>query len=425
MRAPLAGCALLLLAAACAEPGEAVRADDGVVRRWAADAAAEPLEPLRVVEDSTATALRVDTVASGLEVPWAFDFAPDGRIFLTERVGRVRVVENGVLRAEPWAEFGVHARDAEWRPESGLMGIALAPDFARTGHVYVVGTFRRDEGPLGRVWRAVASRVSSAPVSPWENRVYRLTDRGGRGVERTLVVGGLPAWHYHAGSALAFGPDGMLYVTTGDVTRSPEAQDGESLAGKVLRYRPDGSVPADNPVPGSPVYAAGFRNSQGLAWHPETGELFAAEHGPTAMAHEGARWGHDEVNVVARGANYGWPVVAGRQAHPGFTPPAMEWSSGMAPSGIAVYTGPHAAWRGNLFVGGLRGRQLGRVVVERDARGTPRAVRQQSLLRDQVGRIRGVRMGPDGALYVTTSNRDGRGTPRPGDDHLLRVSPVR
>ena len=407
---------LVLLAACGAAPEEAAAP---------AVNAFLPADTANIWAGEAPPAVRLDTVAAGLEVPWALDFAPDGRIFVTERTGRVRVIQNGVLRREPWAELDVHAHYQDWHPESGLMGIALAPDFARTGHVYVVGTFPRQDGPVRRAWRAVAAKARSGPVLAWENRVYRLTDRGGRGVEPKLVISGIPAYHYHAGSAIAFGPDGMLYLTSGDVTDSGQSQDAESLAGKVLRFRPDGTIPADNPAPGSPVYARGFRNPQGLAWHPRTRELLAVEHGPTAMPHEGGRWGSDELNVVVPGGNYGWPAVAGRGGRAGFIDPVASWRMPIAPSGMAVYTGPESPWSGNLFVGGLRGEQLRRLALEPRPGGGWRVAGEQPLLEKRVGRIRAVKMGPDGHLYIATSNRDGRGTPRAGDDFLFRVVPQR
>lgn len=342
----------------------------------------------------------VDTVARGLEVPWGIAFAPDGRIFVSERAGRIRVVENGALRPEPWAVLDVLRRS-----EMGLMGIALAPDFARSGAVYVVGTFAAGEDEA-------------------EDRVYRLTERDGRGVEPHLVLGGIPAARYHAGAALAFGPDGMLYLSTGDATSPRDAQDPGSLSGKVLRVRPDGGIPDDNPVRGSPVYARGVRNPQGLAWHPETGHLFAPDHGPTWLPQEWFRWGRDELNVILPGGNYGWPEVAGDLGGDEFIRPLVEWTPAIAPAAMAFDRGDvFPAWRGNAFVAALKGERLLRVVLRRapHARTGWRAVAVEDILPGRLGRIRAVALGPDGHLYFSTSNRDGRGERRPGDDLLLRV----
>src|SRR5690625_4881760 len=182
----------------------------------------------------------VEVVASGLEVPWALDFAPAGRIFVTERPGRIRVIEGGALRDEPWAEVRVTHRG-----EAGLMGIALAPDYETSGHLYVIGSFE--------AWGRLT------------NRVIRYTERDGKGADPKVMIEGLPSNAYHAGGRLYFGPDGMLYVTAVDVGDSASSQDPGSLAGKILRFTPEGGILADNPLPGSPVYALGVRNSQGLA----------------------------------------------------------------------------------------------------------------------------------------------------------------
>lgn len=358
--------------------------------------------------------LRLEAVASGLETPWAMAFAPDGRIFVTERPGRIRIVEASGLRAEPWAQVAVVS--ADYRSEGGLLGIAVSPDFATTGHVFVVATFA----------------VNGTLV----NRVLRFTDRDGRGTDETVIVSNLPAVraepgseraiHTHVGGALGFGPDGMLYTTAGDATQPELAQDPASLAGKVLRYRPDGTVPDDNPMPGSPVYALGIRNSQGLAWDFETGVAFAAEHGPSELSWEtSGGWFGDEANAIAPGLNYGWPDVQGAGGIGQFVDPLVEWSPSVGPSSLTVYSGTNFPWRGDLLVANLRGERLVRITLERDAT-TPtgwKAARQESLLERRVGRIRVVAMGPDGHLYIANSNRDGRGKPEAGDDRIFRVVP--
>jgi len=372
----------------------------------------------------------VDTVVSNLEVPWSLDFANDGRVFVTERGGQVRVIEKGVLRAEPWAVLPVFGREEQIAPESGLMGIALAPDFASSGHVFVHGTFwKRSQAPLSRAidkaFRRIAGVFSPRAAIPYENRVYRLTDRGGKGVDATVVIDDLPTNFYHAGGALAFGPDGNLYVAVGEALASAFSDDPETASGQILRYRADGSVPEDNPIPGSPVYAIGLRNPQALAWHPMRNLLITTEHGPSFLPHEGGRSGKDELNLVTPGANYGWPVVAGRAGDARFVDPVAEWSPAIAPGGIAVYTGAYAPWQGNAFVGGLRGQQLRRIVFDSAAAaaGHLKVIQEEVLLSQTVGRIRAVRMGPDGHLWITTSNRDGRGVPSAQDDLVLRVRP--
>ncbi|MGH7391059.1 MAG: PQQ-dependent sugar dehydrogenase [Candidatus Rokuibacteriota bacterium] len=325
---------------------------------------------------------RVTVVAGGLDTPWALAFAPDGRIFVTERPGRLRVVRDGRLQADPVATLAVTERG-----ESGLMGLALDPAFAETGRLYLCYTTEK-----GR--RLV-------------NRVVALVLRDGRAREERVLVDDIPGASIHDGCRLKFGPDGKLYATTGDAGESRLAQQRDSLAGKILRLDADGGVPADNPFAGSAIWSLGHRNPQGLAWD-ERGRLYAAEHGPSGLP-----CCHDEVNLILPGRNYGWPEVYGRGGDPRFVDPIVESGLGTwAPSGMA-FSG------GSLYVAGLRGRALYQVRLTDDGRsaGTAR------LLADAYGRLRDVVAGPDGALYVTTSNRDGRGSPAADDDRILRVVP--
>ena len=351
-------------------------------------------------ERSTSPRFSIETVASGLVTPWALAFAPDGRIFVTERLGRIRIVRQGVLAEEPWATVAVKEDG-----EAGLMGIAISPDFDRTRHVFVVGAFRSGDDEL-------------------VNRVVRFTEKNGKGTEPTVIIDSIPGEKYHAGDAIAFGPDGMLYVATGDAREPGDAQDNESLAGKILRYEPDGRIPHDNPVRGSAVYASGLRNPQGIAWEPWTKQLFAIDHGPSGFPNERLRRNHDELNAIRAGGNYGWPTVAGEDDDSRYVAPMLDWTPGIAPAGLAVYTGEDfPEWRGHLFVGALRGMQLRRVAVARGSDGTSgwRVVDEQ-VIAHGLGRIRAVGMGPDGFLYFATSNRDGRGTPAEADDRLLRLA---
>ena len=348
------------------------------------------------------TAFSVETVASGLEVPWSLALSPDGRLFVTERAGRIRVIANDSLLSQPWATLGVREQG-----EAGLMGIAVSPDFESTGHVFVVGTFD-DGGNL-------------------VNRVVRLTERNGRGADPTVIVDGIPAAQFHAGDALAFGPDGLLYVATGDARDPGSAEEPGSLAGKILRYRTDGSVPPDNPTAGSPVWALGLRNPQGMAWDPESGQLFATDHGPSGFPNERFRTGNDELNAIVGGGNYGWPSTAGTGGGTSRIDPVVVWDPAIAPSGLAWYgSDAMPAWRGSLFAAALAGSHLRRIAVERapDAESGWRATGQERLL-EGYGRLRAVLAAPDGALYVSTSNRDGRGSPAPEDDRILRLTPAR
>ena len=335
---------------------------------------------------------RVETVLTGLEVPWALAFAPDGRLYVTERPGRIRVARDGRLDPQPVATLPAYADG-----ESGLMGLALDPAFARNGHLYVCYTRAAAEG-----------RLVNRTVGPQRiNRLSRLTLRDGRAGDERVLLDEMPGAWNHDGCRVKLGPDGRLYLTMGDAADPALAQQRESLAGKILRLELDGGVPGDNPFPGSPVWSLGHRNPQGLAWDAQ-GRLYAAEHGPS---------GHDEVNLIRPGANYGWPEVRGRaesaRDRERFVDPILESERDTwAPSGIAILNG-------RLYVAALRGRRLLEVSLGEDGRPTG----ARALLDGTHGRLRAVVAGPDGALYVTTSNRDGRGSPAADDDRVLRVAP--
>ncbi|MFQ6059037.1 MAG: PQQ-dependent sugar dehydrogenase [Anaerolineae bacterium] len=361
-----------------------------------ATATATPVPPTPTAPPAAIFQPGVEVVASNLEVPWALAFAPDDRLFFTERPGRVRVMVEGQLRREPVAELPVAAVG-----EAGLMGLALDPDFASNGYLYVMYTYRADGG--------------------LRNRISRLTLRGDRAGDEVVLLDGIPGAGIHDGGRLKFGPDGKLYATTGDAANGELAQRLDSLAGKVLRLNPDGSVPNDNPFPGSPVYSYGHRNPQGLAWQPATGALFITEHGPSGEMGLCCR---DEINLIEPGANYGWPLVTEAPGDPRFVDPVLH--SGLdtwAPAGAAFYGNGEALapWRGNLFFGALRGQHLHRLVL-----GGPQlqqVVAEERLFEGEYGRIRDIVLGPDGYLYFTTSNRDGRGRPAPDDDRILRIVP--
>lgn len=334
--------------------------------------------------------LRVETVASGLEVPRALAFASDGRLFIAERPGRVRVIRDGALLPEP----ALTITDIAVQGETGLLGLTLAPDFATSGHVYLYYTYSAGGGLRNRVVRYVAQGDTLAEPAQ-------------------VIFDDIPGGIFHDGGLLAFGPDGKLYVTTGDTRQPTLAQDLTSLAGKILRLNPDGSVPEDNPFPGSPVYSLGHRNPQGLAWHPETGQLYATEHGET---------GNDEVNLILAGENYGWPDAQGPQHPAPYRPPLVTYSPAVAPAAAVFYTADLIPqWRGSFIFGTLRGTHLHRLAFAPDD--PARVTTDERLFDGQFGRLRAVAQGPDGALYVTTSNRDMLGSPGPTDDRVLRVVP--
>jgi glucose/arabinose dehydrogenase len=342
---------------------------------------------------------RVETVVAGLEVPWAIVFAPDGRMFFTERPGRVRVFEDGKLRPQPLATI----QDVEARSESGLMGLALHPQFAANHLLYLSYAYDVSGG----------QRV----------RVVRFRETGNTLTDRTLIIENIPAGQFHAGCRLRFGPDGKLYITTGDATSREIAQQLDSLGGKILRLNDDGTVPADNPFVDQKsarpeIFSYGHRNPQGIDWQPGSNLLFETEHGPSGFDGPG---GGDEVNLVERGKNYGWPIVHHQQAREGLESPLLEYTPAVAPASGIFYRGNAlAAFKGNYFFGCLRGERIIRVVL--DGR---RVVSQESLLQGKYGRIREVAEGPDGALYFSTSNKDGRGNPARDDDRILRLLPVK
>jgi glucose/arabinose dehydrogenase len=245
------------------------------------------------------------------------------------------------------------------------------------------------------------------------NRVVRYRETGGRLGEAVVLIDNIPANQIHDGGRLRFGPDGLLYITTGDAATTSLAQDLGSTAGKILRLTRDGTAPRDNPF-SSPVYTYGHRNPQGLDWHPANGALWASEHGASS---------NDEVNAIEAGANYGWPRIEGSQTMPGMRTPIVFYPSAIAPSGASFYRGSRLpAFVNNLFVATLRGVHILRLRV--DAGPPPRVISQERLLNDRFGRIRDVVVGPDGLVYFCTSNRDGRGNPVSTDDRIARISPA-
>jgi glucose/arabinose dehydrogenase len=353
---------------------------------------AEP--DIRTVRTKDGVPLKVETFVAGFEVPWSLAFTSSTRMLVTERPGRVRVVENGVLREAPLAIIA----DVESRGETGLMGLALAPDYPASRLIYLSYAY------------TVAGGI--------QVRVVRFHDDGSRLSGRKVIVEGLPAAQFHAGCRLRFGPDGKLYVTTGDATTREIAQKMDSLGGKTLRLNPDGTIPQDNPFPGSPIFSLGHRNSQGLDWQPGTGLQFQTEHGPSGFDGPG---GGDEVNIVEAAKNYGWPVVHHKLSRAGMVSPLLEFTPAIAPSGASFVTGSKLpALRNDFLFACLRGESLVRVRLDPK---DPRHVLATEVLFDhEYGRLREVQNGPDGAIYFTTSNRDGRGTPRGGDDRILRLT---
>jgi glucose/arabinose dehydrogenase len=315
-------------------------------------------------------------VVTGLSVPWGMAFLPDGTALVSERdTERVKAVD-------PSGEVRTVGRvsGVDGIGEGGLLGLAVSPDFEDDSTVFVYFT-----------------RGS-------ENVVARTTyDGQGLSGQRT-VLDGIPGGPIHNGGRIAFGPDGYLYVGTGESGQTDLSQDRDSLGGKILRITPDGDPAPGNPFPGSPVWSLGHRNVQGLAWDDE-GRMWAAEFGQNT-------W--DELNRIEPGENYGWPEVEGRAGDDRFVDPVRQWrTSEASPSGIAVA-------EGSVFMAALGGTRLWQVPVLDGADG--RTGRPRALMRERYGRLRTVVAAPDGSLWVTTSNRDGRGDPRDGDDRVVRLS---
>lgn len=378
-----------------------------------------PVAPIPVV---TLESPRVDTVVSGLEIPWGLARLPDGRWLVSERTGKLRVLQSdGRLRPAPILTLDVHAVDSSWHPESGLMGVAVHPDFAANGYVFIAGTFARElaaptPSRLQRLWRRVFTAAPTVDDLPFENRILRVTMQGDSVIDVRTIVRGLYTNHYHAGGALAVGPDGKLYSTLGDGRMPALAPQWTVPAGKVLRYEIDGSIPADNPDPTSAVWASGLRNTQALAWLPD-GTLLGVDHGPSGLPDEASRSGRDELNVLEAGADYGWPRPSeGRELS---RAPIRRWDDAVAPAGLAVErvsaTGD-SAW---IMVGRLRG-GVERILLERRD-GQWRALSAEQVPLPTLRRVRTLVMDADGSMYITTSNRDIRGVARSSDDLIARV----
>jgi len=328
----------------------------------------------------------VKVMAENLDTPWAIAFLPDGGILVTERPGRVRLLDaEGMMLTEPIADLPA----VEESGEGGLLGIALHPNFASNKFVYLYYTY-------------------SGNGNNTLNRVVRMTYENNRLTNEQVILDRIPGAANHNGGRIKFGPDGMLYIGTGDAQEPSEAQNIRSLAGKILRVTADGQVPSGNPF-NNPVYSYGHRNVQGLAWDREN-KLWATEHGRS-----GAASGLDEINLIQPGKNYGWPEIEGTETRSGMvTPkrssgPATTW----APSGAAFF--------GNsLFFAGLRGATLYKAAIEND-----NVKEVKEYFSGDFGRMREVVVGPDNMLYITTSNTDGRGIPAETDDRIIRINPAK
>jgi glucose/arabinose dehydrogenase len=332
---------------------------------------------------------RVVRVVEGLEQPWSIGFLPDGRMLVTEKAGRLRVVEGGKLNPAPVAgvpQVAVHG-------QGGFFDAVPHPDFSKNGLVYLSYAAKGDDGVGTELARArlVGNRLENVQV------LFRQSPKGSRGA--------------HFGGRIVFDRAGFVYLTLGDRGEMPRAQKPDDHAGSVIRLHDDGRVPQDNPFVGKAgwkpeKFTLGNRNMQGAALHPQTGMLWTHEHGPQ---------GGDEVNVMRAGVNYGWPVITygvnygvGTKigegtAKQGMAQPLYYWVPSIAPSGMAFYSGEKfPKWKGDLFVGALRSQMLVRLQLDGE-----KVVKEERLLQGALGRIRDVRVGPDGLIYLATDDSAG------------------
>jgi len=320
----------------------------------------------------------VSIAVQNLQTPWEIVFLPDGRMLITERPGTLTLIDSEIVQ--------LPIMDVFERSESGLLGLTLHPDFEENQWLYLYLTYEANNGLL--------------------NRVERYQFDGTTLTDKLIIIDQIPGSNNHDGGRIEFGPDGLLYITTGDAGNSSSAQDINSLAGKILRLHDDGSIPQDNPF-GSAVFSYGHRNPQGLAWDDQ-GRLWSTEHGPSGLGS-----GYDELNLIEPGGNYGWPEIQGDQTREGMISPRLQSGGNetWAPGDLEIVDG-------TVYFVGLRGSTLYSVPLD--------DIRSETLQRhfaNEFGRLRALRLGPDGLLYMGTSNTDGRGSIRDGDDKVFKIDP--
>lgn len=317
----------------------------------------------------------IEVVASDLSIPWEIAFLPTGEILVTERTGNLLKIglDKKIIKVEGVTVLG----------EGGLQGLALHPDFKNNHWLYLYLTATVDSRIINRVER------------------YKLEDD--KLADKKIILDNIPASQYHDGGRLAFGPDKKLYITTGDAGASQKAQDLNYLGGKILRLNDDGSIPEDNPYK-TAVYSYGHRNPQGLAWDNKN-NLWSTEHGRSGISS-----GYDELNLIQKGGNYGWPTIQGPETKAGIITPIIQsgTSQTWAPAGMAYLNG-------RIFFAGLRGESLYEFNVD--------TKKLTAHFFKEYGRLRALILGPDGFFYLSTSNRDGRGEINDGDDKIIKINP--
>ncbi|OGE64275.1 hypothetical protein A3I48_00810 [Candidatus Daviesbacteria bacterium RIFCSPLOWO2_02_FULL_36_7] len=325
-------------------------------------------------EQPSITQKDMKVIAQNLNIPWEVVFLPDGEILITERPGTLLLIKN---------KQKIPIEGVEHIGEGGLLGLAIHPEFNKNHWVYLYLTTKSPSGLTNKVMR------------------YQLD--GNKLSNGQTILQGIAGSSNHDGGRIAFDPDGYLYITTGDAQNPDSAQDRNSLNGKILRIKDDGNIPSDNPFRNA-VFSYGHRNSQGLAWDDQK-SLWATEHGRS-----GIQSGLDELNLIEKGKNYGWPVIQGDEKREGMVSPVIHSGSNTtwAPSGAVFH-------EGSIFFVGLRGETLYKYKIADKS--------FKEYFKGQFGRLRTVTANPDGNLYIITNNTDGRGTPRENDDKLIKVNP--
>ncbi len=340
-----------------------------------------PSDPIPIPEPTTSPlgSESVEVLASNLEKPRAISFADD-RIFVTEKIGRIRVIENNTLVEEPLATL----RTANVF-DGGLLGITTHPDFSNNHFLYVYYTYSENN----KLW----------------NKILRIIESDNKLQDAITIFDKIPGSEFSNGGIIKFGPDGKLYVATGSVSDSLHlSQDIQSMAGKILRLNDDGSIPDDNPFSNSPVYSLGLRNPQGMTWD-NTGNLYVTDSGPSK---------NDEINIIKAGKNYGWPEQE-CSGNNDYEDPVMCFDPSIEPGGIVIYSGNKLAFENKMIMATLRASNLFTLDINEEG------IELQKSILSGLGRLRDVNEGPDGNLYVITSNTDGKGFPDRSDDKLLRI----
>lgn len=348
----------------------------------------------RVEGDIEPVEMRIDKVAANLFVPWSIVFLSDSHILFTERNGSIREIKDDNLNSNPLYIF----KEVSTQSEEGLMGMVLDPEFDSNGKIYVCLAYSKEKSLF--------------------DKVVQMKYEEGVLTEEKVLIDKIPAAQFHAGCRIKFGPDEMLYITTGDATDKEIAQDKASLGGKILRINSDGSIPADNPINNSPIYSLGHRNPQGIDWDPISGNLFSTEHGPSVF--DGPAGG-DEINLIQKGENYGWPIVSHENSKDGLVSPLAVFTPAIAPASGMFYKGDmFPQFRNHFLVGLLKGEGILDVTLNSDRKQIASYEKIPEII---FGRIREVAQSPNGAIYFTTSNKDGRGKVNAGDDMIYKIVP--